>query len=149
MIQIRYRKKIDWERTLKNYESRLLQCRKAFFEELHGRFISDYVTKTERFTDNMIANDDKFSCRLSHFSILMKVAKHHGIFIQGFVPANKTVSATKHRIITTLNNDDNGLVVYIGKANPLTGIKQDSKYAIRQEDFVYMKHPQTNEKKSE
>ncbi len=128
MIHIRFYKQVDWAKTLENYEIRLSQCRKAFFEELHGQYVSDFVTKKGLSSNH----------RLSHVPILIKIAKRHGIVIQGFFPANKRRAATN-------DNETNepvrmSSVIFVGKANPLTGIKSDSKYAIRKEDFAYLEH---------
>lgn len=120
LAETKFRKHIDWTKTLENYEKRISICRREFFEDLHETYVSDY---------NLHRKGQK-----SHIPILLKMAaSHEGIRIFGSVSENKK---NGEYIYLPKDFPENAKIVYVGKANFITD-KPESRYSIRSKDICY------------
>ncbi len=125
VIQTRFRKQIDWPKTLENYEKRISICRGVFFFDLHEAYVSDYNIHRK--------SPEEFQSQ-SHIPILHKITVHHDVNILGVVSANQKNG--KYMYLQE-GIPQNAKIVYVGKANFITG-KEESRYAIRQKDIVFL-----------
>ena len=108
-------KQIDVAKTLENYEIRLTQYPKKFFQELDEAYVSDY---------NSHWND------VSHIPILIRITASHGFLILG------QISAHQKKGEYVYCTPKNAKIIYVGKQKAVAK-RGESRFCIKQRDYAY------------
>lgn len=127
-------KKLNVEKTMEMYQTRISQFPQERFLEFAGAFLTDYRMRG--------SEDNNTFPRERHAAVLIEVIKQKGFLPAGFVSANKKAGRYAECLPGgLLRPDEEGTgprarVIFIGGRNHFTGQEQ-SVWSIQKSDYVY------------